>query len=96
MERRTRPMFFGGSRRFGHLLLSRSQAAIHPARRMRESIERRWGGRIRVRQPLSVKPLSSEERYRTANEHLALLSNLSLRLRRGLLLDVLARERCRW
>src|ERR1700757_1273265 len=42
------------------LLLSRSQAAIHPARRMRESIERRWGGRIRVPQPLSVKPLSSK------------------------------------
>jgi hypothetical protein len=38
---RTRLMFFGGSRRFAHLLLFRSQAAIHPARRMRESIERR-------------------------------------------------------
>jgi hypothetical protein len=47
MGRRTRLMFFGGSRRFAHLLLSRSQAAIHPARRMRESIERRLGGRKR-------------------------------------------------
>ena len=56
MEHPSRPMFLGGRRLFGHLLLSRSQAAIHPARRMRESIERRLGGRIRMRQPLSVKP----------------------------------------
>ena len=40
--------------------------------------------------------LSSKRSYRAVNEHLALLSNLSSSLRRGLLLDVLDRELRRW